>query len=233
MVRLVMPHSDEVYHGATGVPIGHSVPLEGHLSALYPVLHAESVKAIQALGIDNAAVNIDFILVGDTPYVLEVGARCGATGLAELVSLYYGIDYYEILLKASLGCLDASIFETLTPQCAATAMLITSDRSGFIKSFSEPLSIPNTHSFSMDYGVGEYIRQFKTGPDRIGQMIVSGRTVSEARSLAKSVMANINLEIEVNNNNKQTDMSNTKQTQIWGGNSALNLLVSGCLRMAA
>ena len=33
----------------------------------------------------------------------ELGGRSGATCLAELVSIYYGYDYYEKLILAALG----------------------------------------------------------------------------------------------------------------------------------
>lgn len=60
-------------------------------------------NAIRAMGFDNCAVNADFILKEGKTYVLELGGRSGATCLAELVSLYYGFDYYEQLIKAAMG----------------------------------------------------------------------------------------------------------------------------------
>lgn len=54
------------------------------------------------MGLNNCAINADFILKDDKTYVLELGGRSGATCLAELVSIYYGYDYYEKLFARLL-----------------------------------------------------------------------------------------------------------------------------------
>ena len=194
-VYFVMPHSDEVYHGSTGVPIGHSVPLDDTLSAYAKSIEEESIKAIKALDINNTAVNIDFMLVGDKPYILEVGARCGATGLAELVSLRYGIDYYEIMLKAALGSLDVNELCKIEPLCAATILLVTSDIAGFIKSYKRPEG-KHIYDFSLDYQVGDRVNAFRIGPDRIGQVITFADSVVESKRLAEDAIEQIDLKIE-------------------------------------
>lgn len=194
-VYFTMPHSDEVYHGDTGVPIGHSVPLSNDLTPYYELIQEESIKAIKSLGIDNAAVNIDFILMDGKPYVLEVGARCGATGLAELVSLYYGIDYYRIIIQTALGELNVSEIVDLKPKSAATALLLTSEKSGTIISYN---SVEDAHlyEFSIDYNVGDHVNAFKTGPDRLGQVIVFGKSVTETLSLAHELVKRVDLQIK-------------------------------------
>lgn len=195
-VYFTMPHSDEVYQGDTGVPVGHSVPLGEDLIPYYDAIHNESVKAIKSLDINNTAVNIDFILCKGKPYVLEVGARCGATGLAELVSLYYGIDYYSVIIQTALGELDARCLERLNQKHAATALLITSDKSGIIRSYNENVKDPHLFNFSLDYMIGEHINAFRTGPDRLGQVIVFGNDVNSTRALAHRIVNQIDLKIE-------------------------------------
>ena len=195
-VYFVMPHSDEVYQGETGVPFGHSVPLGGNLTPYYDAIQNESIKAINSLGIDNTAVNLDFILYKGKPYVLEVGARCGATGLAELVSLYYGIDYYSIIIQSALGELDVKKLEGLKQKHAATALLITSDKSGIISSYNQNIKDPQLFDFSLDYMIGDHINAFRTGPDRLGQVIVLGDNVNSTRALAHSIINQIDLRIE-------------------------------------
>ena len=194
-VYFTMPHSDEVYYGDTGVPIGHSVPLSEDLIPFYTDIHQESVKAIKSLGIDNAAVNIDFILMNGKTYVLEVGARCGATGLAELVSLYYGIDYYKIIIQTALGELNVAEIDNIKPKSAATALLITSDKSGKIISYNN-VNDAKIYNFSMDYNIGDHVNSFKTGPDRLGQVIVYGNTVKETQSLAHEIVKRVDLQIK-------------------------------------
>ena len=209
-VHFVMPHLDVVYQGATGVPVGHIVPINVELNKYSQQISEESVKAIHALGVDNTAVNIDFILADGKPYVLEIGARCGATGLAELVSLYYGLDYYGIMLKAALGTLDTASFNNLKVQRAACVLLITSEIAGVLMNYNPVIKHQNLYSYSLDYHIGECVPQFKIGPDRMGQVIATGLSGKEALLSAKEIISELNLEIETSSNMKYKDKKLSK-----------------------
>lgn len=101
-VSFILPHGDYVFHGDTGVPIGHFAPYNLSEEVIEDAkLQLEG--AVKAMGLDNCAINADFILKNNKTYVLELGGRCGATCLAELVSIYYGFDYYEKILKVAMG----------------------------------------------------------------------------------------------------------------------------------
>lgn len=195
-VAFVMAHSDVVFHGTTGVPIGHSVPLDTSLKISEKSIADEAQKAIKACHIDNSAVNIDFMLAKGKPYVLEVGARCGATGLAELVSINYGIDYYEIIIRAALGNLDQNLITNLTSKQAASALLITSEKSGILKSYHQHISDSQLIDYTLDYSIGEYVNKFKTGPDRIGHVIAIGDSAEESLRVAKNFIQQIDIVIE-------------------------------------
>ena len=101
-LKFALPHGDYVFQGDTGVPIGHFAPYELSEEVINDA-EEQLEKAIQAMGLNNCAINADFILKDDKTYVLELGGRSGATCLAELVSIYYGYDYYEKLIRAALG----------------------------------------------------------------------------------------------------------------------------------
>lgn len=101
-IRMYMPHGDYVFHGNTGVPVGHYIPL-GLDEGVYNDSLEQTMRSVQSCGLDNCAVNMDFILSGGKVYVLEIGARAGGTCLPELVSAYYGIDYYEYIINLALG----------------------------------------------------------------------------------------------------------------------------------
>lgn len=83
-VEFILPHGDYVFQGDTGVPIGHFAPYDVH--GLDAQVREQTELAIRAMGLDNCAINADFILCDGKPYVLEIGARGGATCLVELVS---------------------------------------------------------------------------------------------------------------------------------------------------
>lgn len=135
-VEFILPHGDYVFHGDTGVPIGHYAPFDVS-SAAVKEIEIELGKAIKAMKLDNCAINADFIMKDDKAYVLEIGGRSGATCLAELTSIYYGFDYYEKILRVALGehvdfaCTkDEHGDPQLTPNAS---MLLQADKTGTIK----------------------------------------------------------------------------------------------------
>ena len=87
-VEFILPHGDYVFHGDTGVPIGHFAPYNLSDEVIEDV-KIQLTGAIEAMVLDNCAINADFILSNGKCYILEVGGRSGATCLAELVALYY------------------------------------------------------------------------------------------------------------------------------------------------
>ena len=191
-VRFVMPHDDEVFVGNTGVPVGHSVPCQLPTEVL-SVTSDTVEKAVHALQIDNAAVNVDLIRRGGEVFVLEVGARSGATGLSELVSQYYGVDYYECLIRMALGeSLDDVRF---LPSGAAAVRLLYTKQGGVLQSFNKDIAHPSLVSWSLDYRVGDHLPAFAIGPDRIGQIVVKADSSDQLRPALDTIVQQIGLVI--------------------------------------
>lgn len=192
-VKFILPHGDYVFQGDTGVPIGHFAPFdlgEGIIEDAREQLE----KAIRAMGLDNCAINADFILKDNKTYVLELGGRSGATCLAELVSIYYGFDYYEKLIQAALG------EEVEFPQRLAVpnaSMLLRSEKDGVITSI-ENLNEEDEDicEVQFDYKVGDAVRKFHVGPHRIGHVITKGRTLDEAVDKLNEALSKIRITVE-------------------------------------
>lgn len=191
-LQFIMPHGDYVFKGNTGVPIGHWAPYELSDSVIDDAKE-QLKKAVKAMKLDNCAINADFIMANGKTYVLELGGRAGATCLAEMVSLYYGYDYYEKILRACLG--ENIDFPTKQANPNA-AMLLMSDVTGTIQSITNS-NVENDHIYQIqyDYQVGDSVRKFSVGPDRIGHVIVTEDTVSAAKELVEEVSGSICVEV--------------------------------------
>ena len=177
-LEMFMPHGDTVFVGKAGVPIGHHVPLESGIFDLADAKEQLS-RAIRSLGIRNAPVNADFIFTRGKTFVLEIGARAGATGLAELVSSHYDINYHEWIVRAALG--EKLTFPPANSR-ACVAELLTSDDSGELIELSTCGNPPDHVDIEFDYKVGDSVRKFEVGNDRIGQIVASGSTLDSARA---------------------------------------------------
>lgn len=183
-LKFILPHGDILFVGNTGVPIGHYAPYELG-NKVNEDTELQTINCIKALGLDNCAINADFILKDDKVYVLEIGARAGATCLPELVSIYYNIDYYEMLIKCALG---EDIKFKSNFKVPNASILLTSDKDGKIKEvINNNCEDDDIIDISMDYKINDEVRKFAVGPDRIGQIIVKEDSLEKAMEKLEEV----------------------------------------------
>ena len=150
--------------------------------------------AITAMGLDNCAVNADFIMKDGKTYVLELGGRSGATCLAELVSIYYGFDYYEKLILAALGEDVDFPQEQAAPNAS---MLLCSDKDGVIASLvNENTQDNDIVEVQFDFQVGDPVKKFHVGPNRIGHVITKGDTLEAAVAKLNEALGKIHITVE-------------------------------------
>lgn len=193
-VVFTLPHGDYVFHGDTGVPIGHFAPYNLD-EAVIEDAKKQLAGAVKAMGLDNCAINADFILKDNKTYVLELGGRCGATCLAELVAIYYGFDYYEKILKTALG--EDPDFDFGNPPVPNASHLLMSEKDGIIESqtnHNEPN--PDIYQVQFDYQPGDEVHKFHVGPHRIGHIITKGKTLEEAQTLLFDAMDKVEIKVK-------------------------------------
>ncbi len=192
-VQFILPHGDYIFMGSTGVPAGHFAPYDLSGEAEEDCRRT-CEKAILAMGLDNCAVNCDFIMRDGKTYVLEIGGRSGATCLAELVSIYYGYDYYRKIIEVALGEKPTFPTDKAVPNASK---LLMSDRDGEIIALANrnPKSDRNICEVCFDYTVGDQVKKFHVGPNRIGHVVTQGRTLAEATAALDRALKNIEIEV--------------------------------------
>lgn len=191
-IQFVMPHGDLMFYGDAGVPIGHHVPYELPEEVTRDI-HLQMERSIRALGLNNCAINADFIRKDQEVYVLEIGGRAGATCLPELVSTFYGFDYYEQMIRVALRMNPN--FEIYASQPCACELLISEVAGQIISIEDNNLLHPNIIQISLDYPIGGRVPKFRVGTDRIGQIIVKGDCLKDAMMLLDEVKKKIAIKL--------------------------------------
>lgn len=192
----MLPNNIEAFYGDTPSPVGHSVPYK-YLDTLGEQIREQVTKAVHAVGLDNCPINCDMIRRGDRVYVIELTGRSGATGLSEMVSLYYGLDYYQMILRVALGLEVSSYFNKKkigTPNLTHTLMSDCSGRLIRIDNENEPDKDVLELSFNVE--PGDEIRAYRNGMDRIGQVVLKGKSLESCEQRLKKILDNIHLELE-------------------------------------
>lgn len=175
---VIIPHDKIIYNnGVTNVPVGHVFPYECS-DELTEDIKKQIINAANALGLKNTFFNADVMIRDNKSYIIEIGARCGATCIPELLSIYLGIDYYEVMIKNALG---EKISFPDKPVSASAGELLVSETTGIIREVDmTQVTYENVDQLFMDYNVGDKVNAFRVGPDRIGQIVVRGKSVKEA-----------------------------------------------------
>ena len=180
----VIPHEKRVHFSeGTGVPEGHLCPADFPPETMERI-RLETERIREALGLDSCAVNADAMLTPSGEIrVIEAAARCGGTGIPEVLSGYLGIDWYDVILDLALG-LEVRLPspEEVKGRAAASRMLIA-ERAGTLASLSyeaEGKRILNRDytgeglRVSLNVRPGDRVRDFSDGTERLGQAVFTG-----------------------------------------------------------
>lgn len=196
-VLYVLPCGDITYLSKTNIPVGHYAPLELD-EDLKNSIYEEAVKAIEALRLNNCAVNIDMILKDNKVYLIELTGRVGANCLPQLSSIYYGIDVYKLIIEAALGNDPTDYYEkTKKPPTPCYAKMLYTEQDGKLKEIHNH-NEDNDNLYETTYFVnpGDLIRKFTNSRDCIGQVVVKGNSLDECKEYIEEVIENIEFVLE-------------------------------------
>lgn len=191
-VKFIVPHDKIVYHSNSDVPLGHIFPYSCSENELNEIQN-QMTFAINSLGINNCVVNADIIISNEKPYIIEIGARAGATGIPELMSIYLGVNYYELMLNLCLGKYDEI---ELSQKKVAISKLLHVEKTGilleqYVNNYDDFTNV----NVDFDYNIGDRVDKFVTGQDRIGQIVVYGDSLEEVSKKLSQVEKSIVLKI--------------------------------------
>lgn len=190
-----LPNNTEAFISSTPTPIGHSVPLR-ELDALGDQIQQQTIKAIRALGLDNCPVNCDFIKRDGKVYVVELTGRSGATGLSEMTGIYYGINYYETIVRLAMGE-DVSGDFTNPPRRSCLTHTLGYHREGRVRRIcNENPPLKGREELSFNIKAGDMVHPYTNGRDRIGQVILTDASLDKCQKRLEEILRKIHLELE-------------------------------------
>nr|WP_281278431.1 ATP-grasp domain-containing protein [Tessaracoccus massiliensis] len=179
-IVFVLLHDDGVFQAATAIPIEHSVPCS--LSAeLQASAHEQIVAAIRAVCLDNCAVNVDLIVRGDEVFVIELSGRVGANGLPEMVSAYFGIDYYEVLAQVAMGLSPQVDWGAVAAPHVVVRMLAEPELHGTIGRVVVDKSKEPSAEIVLFKTAGDVLEGFSHSGHCVGQIMTTGASEEQAR----------------------------------------------------
>lgn len=188
-----MIDNTESYMSTVPTPIGHSVPFDGPDE--WKLQAKEQVRAaIDAVGLDDCPVNCDLIYKDGKVYVIEITGRAGATCLPELIGIYYGIDYYEAIVRLAMDMEIESLFADPSGYAGISHTLM-SEREGVVRRVCDR-NPPSEDIVDLSFNIeeGELVHAYRNGRDRLGQVILKESSLHQCRERLSEVLAKIEIE---------------------------------------
>ena len=189
-----LPNNIENYPGFVPTPIGHSIPYRKQ-EILGEEVRRQVILALNALGMDNCPVNCDLMEKDGKIYVIEITGRAGGNCLPEIAGLYYGINYYEAIVRLAMDMDVKNLFEGKSLRPAVLSHILTSDKDGILKQIhNENNPQPDLADLSFNVSPGDEIRHYENGRDRLGQVILTGKNLQGCENRLAEVLSKISIE---------------------------------------
>ena len=168
-IAFIAPHDKVVWNnGKTDIPIGHRMNEDFIRNCLSNTdLLGQVKKTTDALEMRSCFFNMDVMLVDGEAWIIEAGVRTGATCIPEVMSAYYGFDFYKTILAASVGS-ETSFFDSPVVGAAEGRLLFAKQPSvltGVLESDDSGITV------SFDYPIGSLLPGFISGNNRCGQVV--------------------------------------------------------------
>ncbi len=192
-----LPNNIDAFQSYVPTPVGHSVPYRKQ-KVLGTQVERQVMLAIQAVGLDNCAVNCDLIEKDGKIYVIEITGRAGATCLPEIVGLYYDINYYEAIVRLAMDMEPEKLFGGYERHQSSLSKILVSDRSGIVKGIHNT-NVPAEDIIDLSFNiqVGDQVNCYENGRDRIGQVILTGEDLDACEKRLEDILSKINIEFTV------------------------------------
>ena len=175
-ILFVMPHGDILYQADTAVPVGHYVPYE-----CSDILREKIRKE------ENGVI-----------YVLELTGRIGANCLPELVSIHYGLNYYQMVIAAALGIDPKEIWNGRKEgEAGLSRMIISPERDGILEDMRY---VGERDSFIYDLTFfvrpGSEVKRFANSSHCLAQIVVKGQDLKECEERMEAVVSKIDMKLK-------------------------------------
>ena len=191
-IVFLAPHDKFVYKSEKiTIPAGHSFPYSGGKEAEKEICHQMELAA-KSLGLRNCFFNADVFVNAEKVSVIEMGGRTGATCIPELISMYYGFDFYKKILESAMG--EKTDFPEKEKKRPCMARLLMSPRDGVITFIDEEKmkSLREKGALiTLDFPVGHTVEKMENGTNRLGHLVSEAENIQEFETVLQEAYSAI------------------------------------------
>jgi biotin carboxylase len=148
------------------------------------------------LGYVSGPLNLDVVLAPDGQlYFVEMGARTGGNGLAELIETMCGVDTLSASISLAVG---EPVEPAPRPPRPVMLRVIAADRPGqlaAIHGLAEVTALPEVVDLRLFAEPGDHVQPFTQAAHKVGYVLLSAATTAQLRAAAAVVDRTLRLEL--------------------------------------
>lgn len=149
------------------------------------------------LGYRNGPLTLDAVLGHDGElYLIEMGARMGGNGLAELVETCYGVDLMEATIALAVG---EDVPLTPKPPLPTLVHMLTSDRGGHLSAVDGVEAVramPEVVELHLFVEPGTFIRPYEQAGYKLGYVVLAGESAARLWAAEGAVRGTLKFQLE-------------------------------------
>ncbi|MFJ7326495.1 ATP-grasp domain-containing protein [Streptomyces cyaneofuscatus] len=126
---------------------------------------------LQAMGVEDGIVHLEFRLTPDGPAVMEAAVRTPGDRLMDLLGMAYGVDWYEMVIRLALG----RELPPCPPVLCRTAAYLPSAPPGKVsevKGLAEVLAHPGVVEAEVNVAPGDAVAPLRSSAGRVGHVLL-------------------------------------------------------------
>ncbi len=153
-------------------------------------------NVISALGVQQGATHCEVMYTDEGPKVVEIAARNAGDNITKLINNAFGVNLFEATVLNAIGH-DPDL--KIKKRNASAIKFLSMQKEGIVESLEldkrELSQSAHVSEFCLNVEKGQKVRPLKTIFDRLGYIICTGRTPSEATENLEDAFSGINIAI--------------------------------------
>ncbi|EHR63722.1 ATP-grasp domain-containing protein [Saccharomonospora cyanea] len=156
------------------------------------------------IGYRNGPLTFDAVLTrDDTLYLIEMGARMGGNGIAEVVENCYGVDLMAATMAQAVG--EKPVL-TPKPPMPTLVHILASDRTGrlaAIEGAEEVRAMPEVADLQLFVHEGTLVRPYEQAGYKLGYVVLTASSVEQLRSAESAVRGTLKFRLDAQGSEEQ------------------------------
>lgn len=150
-----------------------------------------AAEVVKGLGMRTGIVHLEFRLSAAGPALMEVAVRMPGDFIMDVLSLAYGFDWFEMVVRLALGLPLGPLPAGPAAYCASLFVTAEPGRVVGTSGLSEARALPGVVAADVEVAPGDLVAPLRSSADRVGWALLRAGSRSELTSLVRKAQCTL------------------------------------------